>query len=601
MADLVTRLLLNSSQFDNNIRQSTQQVQQFQNTARNITGMIGKFAGALGLAMGAGEAFNKVLNSSQTLGDMTASNMAALKTTVDEFFYSLGSGNFSSFLSGLGDIITRSKEAYAALDQLGNTQISYGVFNAKNQSEIADAQYIAKNKFAGADDRNAAFDKWRGALENQQSNNQVLQNQLIEATSKAVEAKTNANIKVTLDDMLRAFQTDLLSPDARGTIKDRAMRGTNNYLAWSKAHSNDKEGIDQLAQTQKQNLITHTMLEKYSDDELKDIAAKIQQYYQLNSALKSTAREYNETANEYNNSMKSMQGFTPVRSLEGYKVYSGTVTNNKPAAKVKVEPVIPVGSMAELDKQIQSKKTELSLAINQTDRIRIYKELEDLTSKQHTIEFQYKYPNAPTGKLDEKGAGVTGLIPKTKLPEKIEPMVNKGDVKNLSEYSDGLNSVASMMGAITNLTSEGAAGWLQWSATLLGAVATAIPAIQALTTAKKGEAIGNAVASATQTPVVGWLLAGAAVASVVAAFASMPSYSTGGIYAGNSTIGDMNLARVNAGEMILNNRQQKNLFNLLNSNGTGVAGSGGEVTFKIQGKELVGVLSNYNTRINKVK
>ena len=30
MADLVTRLLLNSSQFDNNIRQSTQQVQQFQ-------------------------------------------------------------------------------------------------------------------------------------------------------------------------------------------------------------------------------------------------------------------------------------------------------------------------------------------------------------------------------------------------------------------------------------------------------------------------------------------------------------------------------------------------------------------------------------------
>lgn len=52
------------------------------------------------------------------------------------------------------------------------------------------------------------------------------------------------------------------------------------------------------------------MLEKYSDDELKDIAAKIQQYYQLNSALKSTAREYNETANEYNNSMAKMEGLS---------------------------------------------------------------------------------------------------------------------------------------------------------------------------------------------------------------------------------------------------------------------------------------------------
>ena len=59
------------------------------------------------------------------------------------------------------------------------------------------------------------------------------------------------------------------------------------------------------------------MLEKYNDDELKAIAEKIQQYYQLNSALKSTAREYNETANEYNNSMVK-KGFRPVESLEGF-------------------------------------------------------------------------------------------------------------------------------------------------------------------------------------------------------------------------------------------------------------------------------------------
>lgn len=121
-----------------------------------------------------------------------------------------------------------------------------------------------------------------------------------------------------------------------------------------------------------------------------------------------------------------------------------------------------------------------------------------------------------------------------------------------------------------------------------------------MTTAKKGEAIGNAVASATQTPVVGWLLAGAAVASVVAAFASMPKFASGGIFTGNSTIGDMNLARVNAGEMILNNRQQKNLFNLLNGNGTS-SNEGGNVKFEIEGKKLVGVLNNYNTRINKVR
>ncbi len=151
------------------------------------------------------------------------------------------------------------------------------------------------------------------------------------------------------------------------------------------------------------------------------------------------------------------------------------------------------------------------------------------------------------------------------------------------------------------MTNDSGAAWLTWSANLLTAVASALPAISTLIKAKTAEAGTNAVASATQTPVVGWLLAGAAVTSVLAALAALPSFSTGGIFEGNKTIGDYNLARVNAGEMILNNRQQRNLFNLLNGNGSVNKSGTGEVTFKIQGKELVGVLSNYNSKLSKLK
>ena len=602
MADLVTRLLLNSSQFDNNIRRSTQQVQQFQQVGRNITATIGRFAGVLGIAMTAGEAFNKVLNSSQTLGDMTASNMAALKTSVDEFFYSLGSGNLSNFLTGLGDMIDKAKEAYAALDQLGNTQISYGVFSAKSQSEIADAQYIAKNKFAPADQRNAAFDKWRITLQEQQAANIRLQEELINSASKAVEARTNANITVTMEDMLKAFEADLLDPAKRDEVKSRAKNGTANYQSNAKRKDWSQEQKDALAESQKQNLIIHTMLEKYSDDELKDIAAKIQQYYQLNSALKSTAREYNETANEYNNSMAKMEGFKSVESLEGFKVFTGTTTN-KTEVKLPVKPVIPAGSLAELDAQIASVRKELNLAISNEDRIRINAELNALTEQKRVIEFQYKYPNAPTGKLDGKPAGLAGMVKPeipTSLPKFSSPITNK-NIKLNNEYAQSLGAIASIMGSVTNMTNEGAAAWLSWGANLISAVAAAIPQIVALTTAKKGEAIASGVASAAQTPFVGWLLAGAAAAAVVAALASIPSFSTGGIFAGNSTIGDMNLARVNAGEMILNNRQQRNLFNLLNGNGIIGSAGGGQVEFKIRGKELVGVLANYNNKTAKVR
>jgi len=603
MADLVTRLLLNSSQFDNNIRRSTQQVQQFQQVGRNITATIGRFAGVLGIAMTAGEAFNKVLNSSQTLGDMTASNMAALKTSVDEFFYSLGSGNLSNFLTGLGDMIDKAKEAYAALDQLGNTQISYGVFSAKSQSEIADAQYIAKNKFAPADQRNAAFDKWRITLQEQQAANIRLQEELINSASKAVEARTNANITVTMEDMLKAFEADLLDPAKRDEVKSRAKNGTANYQSNAKRKDWSQEQKDALAESQKQNLIIHTMLEKYSDDELKDIAAKIQQYYQLNSALKSTAREYNETANEYNNSMAKMEGFKSVESLEGFKVFTGTTTN-KTEVKLPVKPVIPAGSLAELDAQIASVRKELNLAISNEDRIRINAELNALTEQKRVIEFQYKYPNAPNVKLDDERSSLADVARKpeipTSLPKFESPITNK-NIKLNNEYAQSLGAIASIMGSVTNMTNEGAAAWLSWGANLISAIAAAIPQIVALTTAKKGEAIASGVASAAQTPLVGWLLAGAAAAAVVAALASIPSFSTGGIFAGNSTIGDMNLARVNAGEMILNNRQQRNLFNLLNGNGTTVGSGGGQVEFKIKGKELVGVLANYNNKTAKVR
>ena len=254
--------------------------------------------------------------------------------------------------------------------------------------------------------------------------------------------------------------------------------------------------------------------------------------------------------------------------------------------EVKLKPVIPTGSLAELDAQIASLRKELNLAISNEDRIRINAEL-----------------NAPTGKLDGKPAGLAGMVKPeipTSLPKFSSPITNK-NIKLNNEYAQSLGAIASIMGSVTNMTNEGAAAWLSWGANLISAVAAAIPQIVALTTAKKGEAIASGVASAAQTPFVGWLLAGAAAAAVVAALASIPSFSTGGIFAGNSTIGDMNLARVNAGEMILNNRQQRNLFNLLNGNGMIGSAGGGQVEFKIRGKELVGVLANYNNKTAKVR
>ena len=118
--------------------------------------------------------------------------------------------------------------------------------------------------------------------------------------------------------------------------------------------------------------------------------------------------------------MAKMEGFKPVDSLEGFKVFTGTTNNVE--VKLPVKPVIPVGSLAELDAQIASLRKELNLAISNEDRIRINAELNALTEQKRVIEFQYKYPNAPIGKLDGKPAGLAGMV-KPEIPTSLPSLV----------------------------------------------------------------------------------------------------------------------------------------------------------------------------------
>ena len=120
----------------------------------------------------------------------------------------------------------------------------------------------------------------------------------------------------------------------------------------------------------------------------------------------------------------------------------------------------------------------------------------------------------------------------------------------------------------------------------------------AKTAASSGEAIAGATASGAKMPFPMNLVAIAAgVAAVIAALATISgSFADGGIIQGANTHGDQLLARVNAGEMILNGSQQRNLFNLLDG-GTG-SNMSGQVEFKISGSALKGVLRNYDNKMS---
>lgn len=113
-------------------------------------------------------------------------------------------------------------------------------------------------------------------------------------------------------------------------------------------------------------------------------------------------------------------------------------------------------------------------------------------------------------------------------------------------------------------------------------------------------AAASVAKSASAVPVVGWVLALAAVAGIIALIASAKNsvkFAKGGIVPGSSFSGDNISAQLNSGEMVLNKPQQKRLFDLLNSSGpTG----GGQVEFVIKGQDLVGVQKNYNKKMSRI-
>ncbi|WP_321425012.1 tape measure protein [uncultured Bacteroides sp.] len=180
------------------------------------------------------------------------------------------------------------------------------------------------------------------------------------------------------------------------------------------------------------------------------------------------------------------------------------------------------------------------------------------------------------------------------------------NVKELEAGIKGLSAVKKTEAAIDNtLTATKVANSNLATGNEVVNTATELTTSTAKITANTAVAGTEAVKSTAGLPFPANLIAaGSAVAAILALISSLPKFANGGIIGGGSISGDKLLARVNSGEMILNQGQQSTLFGLLNgrNNGTTTTSTGGgKVEFRIDGKSLKGVLDNYNNIKGKVK
>lgn len=253
----------------------------------------------------------------------------------------------------------------------------------------------------------------------------------------------------------------------------------------------------------------------------------------------------------------------------------------------------PKGSTAYTDKLITEKRKELSVAVSDQDRIRINRELDELVKKRRYMDLEVKY-SKPVDDLKsaKEYANIRAdLSEMTKLPEGWDKLPSlKQPAKDAKEMGTALEHVSSILGSLGGLIGNASDNMGTWALNSAANIAQMIVQLQALATAQ-------GVASAFSAP---WPASLAAVATVLATissiFSSLPKFESGGIVGGSSFFGDKLLARVNSGEMILNQKQQKRLYDLTETN-NGVSVSLG--VSRIQGSDLYLALSNYMKKTGK--
>lgn len=99
-----------------------------------------------------------------------------------------------------------------------------------------------------------------------------------------------------------------------------------------------------------------------------------------------------------------------------------------------------------------------------------------------------------------------------------------------------------------------------------------------------------------------WAWAGfsiGALGQVIGIISAMNKYESGGIVGGSTTMGDRIVARLNAGEMVLNKRQQSNLFRALDHGIDGGSSAAGPTTVRIKGEDLYLSMHNHYKRTKK--
>ena len=528
MSDIRSRLLLDTKEYDSSLGKAKKSSSDFSNeVVGKLSGAVAKFAAGLGVAVGGVEAFNKMMSSSQTLGDTWNNTLNACKGTVDAFFFSLSSQNWDVFNNGLIRTIENMYQLSALKDQLSDARLSMGFEQRQFEREYVRLEGIIDNEKASKSERNAAFAEMEKLV----------------ADFKSRVEKTGMGAANTLvKEMNAKFGKDFTLGDLETYIRE-----VNNEFLNTETLQRLNAYKKQIADILKAGEVT--TVTPYGS------------YTEVTQSAKQQVADLKE-ANPFLEKMRLLQ-------VDGDASRKGMVEDYEYMLEI-----------------FQRADEYLKRSLEKQNKIATLNKGGAVVAVTTTGE-GYK-PYTATGK------DLSGYKQAT-MPTTLQPIpITKQTVATTEDYVSSLNALSNVLTSLNTQTVEGAAGWLSWAGSLMSATGIAVQSIEKVIAAKSGETVVNAAASAAQTPFVGWMLVGGAVASALAALAAIPSFAEGGVVPG-SNFRDGIAARLSSGEMVINPADQKRLYDSIHSGNMG----GGASRSVITGEQIVTVVNNYGRRTGR--
>lgn len=564
--EMTAKLLLDSLGFDKNIKKSKKEVDGFSKAGaamgKELVGQFKKIAGAALAIKGAEDVFRALINSSQTLGDAFAANMSAMQTVANNFIYSLANADFTPFNQGLSEMIAKAKEAYNAMDQLGNTQMAVDYLSATSGADFRTYMAKARDKSLSVEERKEWLAKAKAEAKKLEEGQATLARDAREAVATQLAATAGIDRSFITEEMIN----NALLLDTRGSnIQEReALKKKYDAIQSQIKEIEKTAGVDENDKSWFRRFLEglgpKSNFTRLSEEARQKIAAVGRQVRSLMEANADTLTAYGVLFRESDKGLDKL-----------YATARSSVAAQRQLAEYTT-------SVNEVKAQINAEEAKPKVSEETLTAARNYQAITTMTEL----------------------PGASAMIPPAMVQQlNAQAVIDNPFLAKVDEQVKGLETMSRTVDMLSNSFSQlgsaigGSAGeMLTFVGNVLNAVQAIIPFIgylQAEQMAHRGVASAAATEAAAKSmsayagiPFAGIGLGVSAVSAIIAAISSIPKFAEGGVVT-SATLGVFGEAGPEA-VMPLDR-----LEDFLSPREMRVTGQ-----IKASGKDLVVVIDNYN-------